>query len=215
MSEIRVCQQIGIFERSELLVKSEKNGIVKKKWLEQGYRDFAIDGPDNLSVNQMAKKMGASRSSFYYHFAEIDLFVDEMLSYHWNICMEYNQEGRNSCKTLVPDLYKILAQYPIPLQFSRQLFLNRHIPRYNYVFRKSYETSANMFLLKLFADHLGLQLPESDLKNLFLTLGEAWYSRLDPKDLSADTLQVHAEDILQNLINLIDSGIYTKLRKTS
>ena len=210
-----IYQLFGIFERGELVVKSEKNGIVKKKWLEVGYRDFALDGPDKLSVNQMAKKIGASRSSFYHHFAEVDLFVDELLSYHWNMCQKYNEVGRNSCKSLIPDLYKILAQYPIPLQFSRQLFLNRHIPRYDYVFRKSYETSAHIFVLELFADQLGLQLPESDLNYLFLTLGEAWYSRLNPQDLSADTLQGHAEDILQNLMTLIDSGVYTKLRKTS
>jgi len=53
---------------------------LKEKWLEEGYEEFAQDGPENLSINQIAKKIGASRSSFYHHFAEIDLFIDELLA---------------------------------------------------------------------------------------------------------------------------------------
>ena len=53
---------------------------LKEKWLEEGYEEFAQDGPENLSINQIAKKIGASRSSFYHHFAEIDLFIDERLA---------------------------------------------------------------------------------------------------------------------------------------
>ena len=186
---------------------------MKKKWLEQGYKDFAIDGPDKLSINNLAKKVGASRSSFYHYFAEIDVFVDELLELHWTICQEFNSAGKKSCKKMIPDLYELLAEYPIPLQFSRQLFLNRNIPRYNYVFLKAYETSAKIFVLDLFGDHINMQLPHRDLNHLFLTLGEAWYSRLDPQDLSAEVLCGHAEDILQNLMSFMDSGVYSKLRK--
>jgi AcrR family transcriptional regulator len=186
---------------------------MKDQWLEQGYIDFAKEGPDNLSINRIGQEIGASRSSFYHHFAEIDLFVDELLARHWAICQEFNQIGYASCKNLIPDLYELLASYPIPLQFSRQLFHYRHMPRFNFVFVKSYEASAQAFVLALFAGHMDLHLPQDDLKHLFLTLGESWYSRLDPKDLSAGTLRRHAEDILQDLANFMGSGIYSTLRK--
>ena len=186
---------------------------MKDQWLEQGYIDFAKEGPDNLSINRIGQEIGASRSSFYHHFAEIDLFVDALLARHWEICQQFNTAGKANCKNLIPDLYELLATYPTPLQFSRQLVHHRHIPRFNFVFVKSYEASAKAFVLDLFAEHMDLHLPQEDLNDLFLTLGEAWYSRLDPKDLSADTLRRHAEDILQDLANFMGSGIYSTLRK--
>lgn len=186
---------------------------MKEKWLEGGYSEFAEVGPEHLSINHIAKKIGASRSSFYHHFAEVDLFVDELLAQHLEICREFNEAGKENCKNLIPDLYDLLAQYPTPLQFSRQLFHNRHIPRFNFVFVKSYQASADAFVLDLFAKHLDLHQPQNDLNHLFLTLGEAWYSRLHPQDLSAGTLRRHAEDILQDLSTLMGSGVYSTLRK--
>jgi len=186
---------------------------VKEQWLEQGYQDFALNGPDNLSINLIGREIGASRSSFYHHFAEIDIFIDELLEMHWSICLAYIEAGKASCKTLIPDLYDLLATYPIPLQFSRQLFRHRHIPRFNYLFAKTYDLSWDAFVMDLFSRHMNLQEPHGDLKQLFVTLGEAWYSRLDPKDLSAATLRQHAEDILKDLSNFIGSDIYSTLRK--
>ncbi len=186
---------------------------VKDKWLEIGYEQFAREGPDNLSINQVSKQMGVSRASFYHHFTEIDIFVDELLATHWEICLEFNQAGKEACKNLVPDLYDLLALYPTPLLFSCQLFHHRHIPRFNYLFVKTYEASADAFILKLFAAHMDLCMPQSDLNQLFLTLGEAWYSRLDPQDLSASSLRQHAESILHDLSNFMDSRIYSTLRK--
>jgi hypothetical protein len=60
---------------------------------------------------------------------------------------------------------------------------------------------------------MDLHLPQKDLYHLFLTLGEAWYSRLDPNDLSAETLAHHGADILQDLANFMGSGVYSTLRK--
>jgi len=186
---------------------------LKEKWLEGGYEEFAQDGPENLSINQIAKKIGASRSSFYHHFAEIDLFIDELLAQHWKICQEFNEAGKENCKNLIPDLYDLLAQFPIPLQFSRQLFRYRHIPRYNFVFVKAYQASSDAFILNLFAKHLDLDQPQSELNHLFLTLGEAYNSRPDPRGFSARTPSRHAEDIIQDLSNLVGSGVYSTLRR--
>lgn len=186
---------------------------MKEQWLEQGYVDFAKQGPENLSISQIGKEVGASRSSFYHHFGDMDLFVDELLARHWRLCQVFNREGKAHCQNLMPDLYQLLARFDLPLQFSRQLFHHRHIPRCNYVFLRTYESSAKAFILELFRAHMDLHLPQNDLYHLFLTLGEAWYSRLDPNDLSAETLGHHAADILQDLANFMGSGVYSTLRK--
>lgn len=190
----------------------KQNGI-KQKWIERGYEHFALYGPENLSINKLSKEMGASRASFYHYFGEIEIFIDEVLDMHWQISQQFCADGADKCKKL-PDIYLLLEQFPIPLQFDRQLFLNRNNPVYNYLFKKNYSTSAQSFILKLFSEHFNLQYNNEDLYNLWLTVGESWYSRLDPKNLSAVKMQELAEEILNSVLKFISSDLYTKIQKT-
>ncbi len=185
---------------------------MKEQWLEHGYENFALEGPDQLSINQIAKRIGASRSNFYHYFGDTDMFIDRLLEKHWQISLEFNSQGKNTCRQMIPDLYEALAQHPIPLRFSRQLFTNRHIPRFNYLYEKTFDLNASAFGLDLFAAHLRLELPRADLHNLYKTLGEAWYSRLDPEDLSAATMQRHSEEVMASLSSLIKSDLFTTVK---
>lgn len=190
-----------------------RNNSKKDKWLDEGYRQFAEVGPDKLSINHISKELGTSRASFYHHFGDIDIFIDELLERHWEVCEKFNQAGKIKCKKLMPDLYELLSNYPVPLRFSWQLFHHRYMPRFNYIFINSYEAGARAFILDLFAHHVKLDLPESDLFNLYKTLGEAWYSRINPEDLSASELQRHSESIIQDLSNFMKSSLYSSLQQ--
>ena len=185
----------------------------KEKWLEEGYRQFAICGPDKLSVNQISKEIGSARASFYHYFGDTDIFIDELLARHWRICAGFNKLGKEQCKVLFPDLYLLLGQYTTPLQFNLQLFHNRHCTRYNYLFLKTYTASANDFALQLLANHLDLNPNDPALYNLWITMGEAWYSRLNPNDLSANTLQRHSEKVLESITSFINSNLFSALFK--
>ena len=187
------------------------NSSAKIKWLEEGYKEFALNGPDLLSINQISKAIGSSRASFYHFFGDREVLIEELLAAHWDLCIEFNQTGREKCTSLFPDLYALLGEYTIPLQFSLQLFHNRHIPQFNYLFTKSYASSARAFAVKLFADHMGLNPEDPTVYNLWVTMGEAWYSRLDPADLSSPTLQRHSEKIIKTLTGFIQSELYNKL----
>jgi len=186
--------------------------ITKQNWLETGYRHFAELGPDQLSINRLSKELGASRASFYNYFGDLNVFIDELLTMHWGIAVNFSNEGRFSCTQLFPDLYQILAKYPIPLQFSIQLFKHRNIPAYNFIFIKSYEHSAKAFLLRLFTEEYDLRKPKSELLKLWITVGEAWYSRLNPEDLTSETLQNHAKEILDVVIEFSYSRLYSNIR---
>lgn len=183
----------------------------RQLWLEKGYEHFALYGPKNLSINKLSKNIGLSRASFYHHFGDLNFFTENLLAKHWDIIEIFNSEGKKKCNQLLPDLYDLLSHYPIPLKFSLQLFHNRSNPHFNFLLIKSYEATAESFVLGLFADHFELPKSEKKVYHLWLTLGESWYSRLDPNDLSSKTLQKHAEEILKTLSILIDSPLYTKL----
>lgn len=159
----------------------------REKWLNEGYRQFADHGPDKLSINQISKEIGASRASFYHHFGDTDIFIDELLAMHWDICQQFDREAAENCKRLVPDLYNELARHPVSLRFNLQLFHHRNVPGFNYIFSRSFKASAETFALRLFARHLDIRVPKNELLNLWITLGEAWYSRLDPDDLTPES----------------------------
>ena len=186
---------------------------MKDKWLKQGYADFAKMGPHNLSVSQIGKQIGTSRSSFYHHFGDLEFFIDELLTVHWEICQEFDRSAQKNCKKLIPDLYRELAKHPVSLRFHIQLFRNRSYPRYNYLFLKSFESSARKFGLALFAEILKPNLPEKDIYNLWLTLCEAWYSHLDPNDLRAITLQCEGEKVLKSVAFFMDSKLFRHMEE--
>ncbi len=103
----------------------------KQKCIEKGYEHFAFYGPKNLSINKLCKEMGSPRASFYHHFGDIEVFIEELLDMHWQIHQQFCSVGALECKKFFPDLYLLLEQHPIPLKFSRQLFLNRNNLAFN------------------------------------------------------------------------------------
>lgn len=180
----------------------------RKKWIEKGYEHFALHGPDMLSINKLSKELNFSRASFYNYFGDMGMFVDELLNMHWKIVYEFNKLGKEKCTSLFPDLYDLLEKSPIPLQFSRQLFVHRNTPVFNYLFLKTYQSSASVFILPLFAKEFNLNYSNENLLSLWITVGESWYSRLDPNDLSSEKMQIIAMDIMQSVLKLASSGLY-------
>ena len=53
-----------------------------KDWLDQGLRTLATSGFTALKAEPLAKAMGVSRGSFYWHFADIGAFHAAILK-HW------------------------------------------------------------------------------------------------------------------------------------
>ena len=187
----------------------------KQKWIEKGYEHFALYGPDNLSINKLSKEIGSPRASFYHYFGDIEVFIEELLDMHWQINQQFFSVGALECKKLFPDLYLLLEQYPIPVQFSKQLFLNRNKPAYNYLFAKTYSVGAKTFVLKLFSKQFNLHYSDEDTFNLWLTVGESWYSRLDCNNLSAINMQQLAEEITNSVLKFVSSDLYSQMHKTS
>src|SRR6201996_9616813 len=53
-----------------------------KDWLDQGLRTLAKHGFTALKAEPLAKAMGVSRGSFYWHFADVGAFYRAILE-HW------------------------------------------------------------------------------------------------------------------------------------
>ena len=59
-----------------------------RDWLDQGIRTLARDGFTALKAEPLAKAMGVSRGSFYWHFTDVEAFHAEILKYWREIAAE-------------------------------------------------------------------------------------------------------------------------------
>jgi AcrR family transcriptional regulator len=132
----------------------QKMDNIKKPWILIGYDIFSKDGKNGLKVEVIARLAKKSKSSFYHHFAEMDLFIEDLLAYHLERAKIISDRER-LCKTMVPDVLNLLLEFKQDLLFNRQLRVNRHILTYKNCFEK-----ANLFvedaILDIWSEALGL-----------------------------------------------------------
>ena len=57
-------------------------------WLKQGLKTLARDGFTALKAEPLAKAMGVSRGSFYWHFADVEAFHAAILNYWREVAAE-------------------------------------------------------------------------------------------------------------------------------
>lgn len=186
-------------------------GNSKQNWIEKGYEHFAQYGPENISINAISKEIGSPRASFYHHFSDTEVFINFLLEAHAEIVNLFIEQGKGNCKHLLPDLYQLIEKFPMGLKFIRQLFLNRHIPLYGYMFLKFHEQFANGFILDLFVKEYDLNLKYEDASRLWLTLTESWFARIKPEQLHAKEMQRIAEEIMNSILKFMSSNLYAKL----
>lgn len=56
--------------------------LTRDDWLRAGFRALADGGPSTLKAEPLARKMGTTKGSFYWHFPDVPGFQAAMLA-HW------------------------------------------------------------------------------------------------------------------------------------
>jgi AcrR family transcriptional regulator len=127
---------------------------IKQPWILIGYELFSTDGPTSLKVETIAKKVGKSKSSFYHHFTDVEIFTELLLKHHLTQ-VKIMAERERLCKKVVPDLLHVLVECKEDLLFNRQLRINRHIPLYKKCFEKATEVVGDA-IVSIWSAELGL-----------------------------------------------------------
>lgn len=113
-------------------------------WIKTGYEIFAQSGPDSLKTEPLAKKVGISKSSFYHHFADMDVFIDMLLSYHLE--QSYTMaEKEKKAESIDPELINILVEHKHDLLFNRQLRIHQNVPQFAKTLAESDRITGNGF----------------------------------------------------------------------
>lgn len=151
----------------------------KKNWIAAGYEIFALSGEAGLKIEQLAKRVGISKSSFYHHFADIDGFIEELLKVHL-LNAKVMAEKERQATSIDPELISILVAHKTDLLFNRQLRINSHKAEYLATLKKSNDVIGTDFVTLWLSDtKLNITMQQAEaiftlaLENFFLQINEA------------------------------------------
>jgi AcrR family transcriptional regulator len=170
----------------------------QEPWIEYGYELFALHGPDGVKIEKLANLVSKSKSSFYHHFADTELFTGILLKRHLTQS-EIIAKKEEKCSS-VEGLVNLLVEHKLDLLFNRQLRIHRHVEILRSCFERAHEISMPAFQ-KVWSKVI--ELPEdSQLSSLVLHLAiENFYIQLTPENINREWLMSY----FGRLIEMIDN----------
>ena len=149
-------------------------------WIKTGYEILAIDGEQGLKVESLAKKVGISKSSFYHHFADLELFTETLLKHHLDQS-EIIANKEKKVNKIDPELIDIIVEHKIDFLFNRQLRFNQQKISFKNTIDKSNQIVGNEFII-LWSKELNLSLKQ--LEGLFELALENFYLQINLENLN-------------------------------
>jgi len=176
---------------------------IEKPWILAAYKIFSEEGPSGLKVEVLSRIVGKNKSSFYHHFADLEVFIEILLDYHLDRAAIIAKQ-ESECKNVVPELLLLILEVKQDLLFNRQLRIHRD----NLKFRKCFEQSSNMVaeaIIDIWSEMLGLA-GNSQLALMVLKLSlENFYLQITPESLNYDWLLNYMKE-LQNMVKAFEQN---------
>lgn len=167
--------------------------IKKEEWIFVGYERFAISGPHSVKVETLAKQMQISKSSFYHHFAEMDIFIEHLMNYHLEQSKVIAQK-ENNAQRIIPDLVDILIDHTFDVLFNKQLRVHQHIPIFKRTLQASNEIIGNGFVA-LWINDADLRLTKKQVEGLFTLALENFFLQITIETLNKEWLITYFESL--------------------
>ncbi|MFM9840933.1 MAG: TetR/AcrR family transcriptional regulator [Cyclobacteriaceae bacterium] len=165
----------------------------KTPWIVCGYQTFAKEGPNGLKIEVIAREVNKNKSSFYHHFADLNIFMEVLLDYHMERAKIISSQEA-LCKNVVPDLLNLLVTIKTDLLFNRQLRINRTNEQFKSCFQKS-SRMVGESILDIWAEMLGLT-DNSDLARMVLNLSiENFYLQITEETLTYEWLENYMAEL--------------------
>jgi len=162
-------------------------------WIIKGYETFALFGEKGLKIEQLAKDVGISKSSFYHHFADLDIFIEELLQHHLKSSTVI-AEKEKLAKTINPELISILLEHKTDLLFNRQLRINSNKPNYKDTLLKSNYIMGKDFI-SLWLTDTKLNILQKQAEGLFELALENFFLQINSDNLNKSWLENYFENL--------------------
>lgn len=175
----------------------------KEIWITTGYEIFAYSGQSALKIEPLAKKVGKNKSSFYHYFADMELFIDELLQYHLEQSLIIAKKEQNAT-SINPELINIMVEHKTDILFNRQLRIHREQKKLLSVLEKSNEIIGNDFVL-LWIKELDIKLSQKQLESIFELALENFYLQINAQNLNHQWLSNYFDYLKKIVLNFKQS----------
>jgi AcrR family transcriptional regulator len=170
------------------------------QWAEEGYNLFALEGPEGIQIERLARILNHNKSSFYHYFGDLDTYFEEVYKLHTQKVNAYLARLRE-IKTVEPEYFELLIEYKIPLMFQIQLTRIKNNP--DVIKLVDYtDHHQDAILLPLWCQYLDVDGSSSMAMQYFNIVRHMFYSRVDFKRLDyafLKTLIGEAKAVIRDL----------------
>jgi AcrR family transcriptional regulator len=167
-------------------MKKEKGN--KEKWIAHAYALFGEIGIEALNVEKLSILVGLSRSSFYYHFRDLNRFEEQLLTRHLENYQHFGTLIANYTK--FDELFsEEVMVHKEALAFQRQLLVNRSVARYSECSKTAREyTEAKTF--ELWTQYKQVDPDSSEEWELFKSLRDFYFIHYGQSDQKPEDVLV-------------------------
>ena len=165
----------------------------KEIWITIGYQIFAEQGQQGLKIEPLAQVVGKSKSSFYHYFADMEVFIENLLRHHMTQITVLAEKERNA-QNINPELIAILVAHKTDLLFNRQLRIYKNVPAYGGILQQTDSLFGDAFISVWMKD-LGIKLPKSKVKALYTLALENFFLQINPENITTDWLTTYFEEL--------------------
>ena len=163
-------------------------------WLNEGYQIFAIEGPNGIKIERLAKRIERNKSAFYYYFATTEIFVIKLTEQHLAKCNDLATKINHTKN--IEDLVKVLYSHKTDLLFNRQLRIHRENSLFEKCFIKTNQIVGDS-IMPLWSQTIGLN-DNSNLSRLVLKLSvENFFLRLTENTISPNWIRDYFNEMKQ------------------
>lgn len=162
-------------------------------WIVKGYQIFADFGEKGLKIEQLSKVVGISKSSFYHHFGDLDMFLEKILQHHLDKAAIIAEKERRAEK-INPDLINILIEHKTDLLFNRQLRIYANQTNFNDILIKSGKIIGTDFI-KLWLNDTKLNLTPQQAAGIFELAMENFFLQINPDNLNKSWLENYFDNL--------------------
>ncbi|OAV46245.1 TetR/AcrR family transcriptional regulator [Lewinella sp. 4G2] len=168
-------------------------------WLTIGYRIFSQEGPGALHIERLAKQLGKSKSSFYHHFSDREIFISKLLDLHFNraVAIAVKEKDCENAEGLISIL----------LEHRQDMFFHRAL-RYHAkeeMFAKCIEAVDDVTTTAVsgvWARITGLEMNSFLATRLYQLQVDSFFLRLDSEDFTARWLAAYFKEVAQMVLEI-------------
>jgi AcrR family transcriptional regulator len=125
---------------------------MREKWIEHGYKQFALFGIDCLNVEKLAREIGYNKSGFYHYFVDREMFLYELTDHHVKVNEQFREEI-SKLEKFDPGYLVLVIKYKTAVMVQMQLRKHSDVLLFQETFNDVWKKNEKV-LLPLWASYL-------------------------------------------------------------